>query len=197
MPELDEADALSPPDVAALKEVVTKVLKPDIAIAEVGTWKGYSASIMAGMIKPHNGKLYCIDHWEGDGCSGGDKEARERDIFNIFRQNMVELNLWDVIHTLFMDSLSAAKVFKDNVLDLVFIDADHSYEAVRDDIKNWLPKVKDGGILCGHDYYRQEIATMGHRGVTKAVDEILGTDYMVIDKSRIWYHTKKGAAWQR
>ena len=37
-------------------------------------------------------------------------------------------------------------------LDVVFLDGDHSYEAVCDDIKLWVPHIKSGGILCGHDY---------------------------------------------
>ncbi len=37
-------------------------------------------------------------------------------------------------------------------LDLVFIDGDHSYECVRQDIDSWMPKVRPGGILAGHDY---------------------------------------------
>lgn len=40
----------------------------------------------------------------------------------------------------------------DGSIDLVFIDADHSYNGVRADIDEWLTKVRPGGIICGHDY---------------------------------------------
>ncbi len=50
-----------------------------------------------------------------------------------------------------MESRNAARIFKDGSCDLVFIDGDHSYEAAKRDIEMWLPKVKPGGILCGHD----------------------------------------------
>lgn len=49
------------------------------------------------------------------------------------------------------DSVAASAQFNDKSLNTVFIDADHSYECVRDDILAWLPKVKPGGILAGHD----------------------------------------------
>jgi predicted O-methyltransferase YrrM len=51
-----------------------------------------------------------------------------------------------------MDSLEGAKQFEDDSLDFVFIDADHEYQAVLQDIHHWLPKVKPGGCLSGHDY---------------------------------------------
>jgi hypothetical protein len=50
-------------------------------------------------------------------------------------------------------------------VDLLFLDADHNYEAVKRDIYAWLPKLKDHGCLCGHDYTFRE-------GVRQAVHEI-------------------------
>jgi predicted O-methyltransferase YrrM len=69
----------------------------------------------------------------------------------------------------FIQSLSeeAVNYFADNCLDLVFIDGSHEYEDVRHDIIQWSKKVKQGGIIAGHDY--------GHErwpGVTQAVDEL-------------------------
>jgi len=188
MAELDEKEALDSSDVEALKYLITKVQSEYMLIAEIGTWKGYSASIIASIIKPWKGHLYCIDHWQG--ISGTYKEAAERDIYNLFKANMVELKLWDIIHPLVMDSLSAAKIFANYILDLVFLDADHRYEAIKADILSWLPKIKDGGIICGHDWYRKEWAGLGHPGVTQAVCEIFQGNYKVIDDSRIWYHVK-------
>jgi len=50
---------------------------------------------------------------------------------------------------------------------MVFIDANHKYQHVKEDIMAWLPKVKDSGILCGHDYCPAET------GVYRAVNELL------------------------
>jgi len=76
------------------------------------------------------------------------------------------------------DSLNAAKVVPNRSQDWIYIDADHSYYAVRADIEAWSDKVKLGGILCGHDYDRH------HPGVVEAADEI-GAD----STGRIWWKT--------
>lgn len=51
-------------------------------------------------------------------------------------------------------SMDAVNQFTDGSLDFVYIDADHSYQAVTDDITAWIKKVKPGGILAGDDYIR-------------------------------------------
>ncbi len=70
--------------------------------------------------------------------------------------------------------------------DLVFIDANHEYKHVKQDILSWLPKVRPGGILAGHDY-APEIPMFS--GVKQAVDEIFGTKIM-LGKDRLWIHKR-------
>lgn len=48
-------------------------------------------------------------------------------------------------------TFTAHRLFEDQSVDLVFIDADHRYESVKRDITNWLPKIKPGGYISGHD----------------------------------------------
>lgn len=47
----------------------------------------------------------------------------------------------------------AYSMFDDNSIDLIFVDGNHSYEYVLSDIRNYTPKVKGGGIICGDDYF--------------------------------------------
>lgn len=68
-----------------------------------------------------------------------------------------------------MSSVEAASQIEDQTLDLVFIDADHSYEGVREDIEAWFPKVKSGGWIGGHDYQNPDARFCF--GVDRAVDE--------------------------
>jgi predicted O-methyltransferase YrrM len=65
-------------------------------------------------------------------------------------------------------SVEAAALFASSSLDFVFIDGDHSCAAVLADIAAWLPKIKPGGLLAGHDY---KMTGQPHlRGVTEAVE---------------------------
>jgi SAM-dependent methyltransferase len=70
---------------------------------------------------------------------------------------------------IWLPSVKAAKTFADAEFDFVFIDADHTYEAVKADIIAWKPKVKPGGWLCGHDYGKPYKCG----GVKRAVEELL------------------------
>lgn len=66
----------------------------------------------------------------------------------------------------------AAQWIADGSLDFVFIDGNHQYEAVKQDVGDWAPKVRPGGIVAGHDYYEFK---SGRGGVVQAVDEYAAT----------------------
>lgn len=77
---------------------------------------------------------------------------------------------------------NAVNQFEDNELDFIFIDADHSYEAVKKDIQDWTPKVRSGGIIFGHD--------INWPTVRKAVEEDFGKAY-TIESDNVWWVAKK------
>jgi ubiquinone/menaquinone biosynthesis C-methylase UbiE len=83
-----------------------------------------------------------------------------------------------------MKSLEAVNLYDDESLDFVFIDASHEYEDVKNDILAWLPKVKEGGFIGGHDY------SSSWDGVVRAVDEIFNNSELVIDEY-CWLYEKK------
>ena len=72
-----------------------------------------------------------------------------------------------------MQSLAAACTFDAGTLDFVFIDADHSYEGCKADIRAWAPLVRLGGVLCGHDY---DHPLKTGFGVKRAVDEAVAAN---------------------
>ncbi len=105
---------------------------------EVGCWKGKSTSyLMVEIINSGKSiKLDCIDLWSKD----QDYHEDLSNLFDTFLNNMSEFKgLYKAIR---MDSVEAASLYKNNSLDFVFIDACHSYECVKNDIKAWLPKIK-------------------------------------------------------
>lgn len=63
-----------------------------------------------------------------------------------------KFNYVDNTKVIHLPSADASKLFKDNSLDFVYIDDNHMSPQVEEGIRNWLPKVKNGGVLCGHDW---------------------------------------------
>ena len=85
-----------------------------------------------------------------------------------------------------LTSLEAAKQIPDGSLDFVFIDAMHTYDAVKEDIKAWYPKVRAEGLITGHDYRWS--------GVQKAVDEfqkeVQLDGFVTTPSSDVWFFVK-------
>lgn len=90
-------------------------------------------------------------------------------------------------------SHEVVKDINDETLDFVYIDANHSYDAVKQDLHDWYPKLKPGGIIAGDDYTINSIETFGNNsvfGVKKAVDEfaIHNKKNVSIDLEGVWYY---------
>jgi len=133
-------------------------------LVELGAWKGRSSAflVVEAKNKSPNIKIHIVDTWLG---SGEHTLGMTDGLYEKFISNMIPLNGFYQAHRMTTDE--ASLLFEDELLDAVFIDADHTYEAVKKDIENWMPKVRKGGILAGHDY----IETWP--GVVQAVNEAL------------------------
>ncbi|MFZ5437836.1 MAG: glycosyltransferase [Patescibacteria group bacterium] len=83
---------------------------------------------------------------------------------------------------------SAKAVNKIDKLDFIYIDADHSYDGVKNDIVLWFNKIKVGGIIAGHDYNHPNFT-----GVKRAVDEFFNRFNWKINyyPSGVWWVEKK------
>lgn len=144
---------------------------------EVGSWRGRSSAFMAVEII-NSGldiRFDCVDTWQGtsnETAHTEDPAVIQGTLYEEFITAMKPVE--GHYHAVRMPSVAAADLYSDHSLDFVFIDADHSYEACRSDIIAWLPKVRPGGILAGHDYNPQPDPQTGlDYGVGKAVRELL------------------------
>ena len=118
---------------------------------EIGSWKGKSSVFMCVEIANSGKKIdfYCVDTFEGSVEHQNNPELPR--LYDIFKDNMKPVEGY--YQDMRMSSMEAVKKFQDESLDFVFIDGSHEYEDIKDDIISWLPKVKRGGVLAGHDYY--------------------------------------------
>lgn len=147
-------------------------------IAEIGSWKGRSAICLCSGNK--DGQVFCIDTWKGseDERDSTNHLAKVEDVYQTFLNNTKQFTNLIAVRK---PSIEAAKEFEDKSLDMIFIDAGHLAHEVRADILAWICKVKDGGIICGHDYQ----AEGGWMTVVEGVDSVLGKPDGVCDS--IWF----------
>jgi predicted O-methyltransferase YrrM len=143
------------PPIQGLLNLVNQFKKPNMVVAEVGTYDGATSSAIAPIIKEMDGTFIAVDWFKGSiGVNvneQGYSEEKHSEVLTRFKENIELVNCTYVTKIYDMLSLEAAELIEDESLDICFIDADHRYENVKQDINAWLPKIKPGGILCGHD----------------------------------------------
>jgi hypothetical protein len=151
---------------------------------EVGTWKGQSIKYLAEKVKAKNKNIiiYGVDTFEGTpGEHDEDDNVKNGTLLQAYLDNIKSVS--KNIKTIKGLSEFASQEFENESLDFVFIDADHQYESVKKDIELWLPKIKIGGIISGHDY-----AFGGYCGVIPAVNEKFKDVSRMC--SSVWYYKK-------
>lgn len=156
--------------------------------AEIGVWHGDGAKHILSQC-PDVKRLYLIDPYrkatEFKQCDlppqGYKENGFKNAILNAVNNTMFQS---EKAYFIFARSVEAARYFPEE-LDFVYIDANHNYEYVKQDIETWWPKIKKGGILSGHDY------TSPNSGVPKAVDEFVSVNNLtLVAKSPDWYVIK-------
>jgi hypothetical protein len=121
--------------------------------AEIGVASGrFSGQLYTWIPKL---KLYGIDPYVVyDGYSEGGVFKYSKSIENQYELAKLRMAPYDGYTPMKEFSMDAVKKFEDNSLDFVFIDGNHAYEYVTDDITKWAKKVRPGGIIAGHDYWK-------------------------------------------
>lgn len=143
-------------------------------IAELGVFKGDFSQQIIDICKPKH--LVLIDAWfMFSTIMSGDENGNniEYHIAETLYEKVVERFESNKSVEIYREFTSVIKTFEDNYFDAVYIDADHSYEAVKRDLENAYDKVKNGGIIAGHDYELNMEKTQNTFpfGVKQAVDE--------------------------
>jgi len=124
--------------------------KDGAVFVEIGSFRGKSSSYMAVEIANSGKKIgfICVDpmvltsHYIEDAAKSSDWDGYGEDTFH---KNMEPVKDYYIL--LKTTSEEAAKQFKNNSIDFIMIDGDHEYEAVKADILNFYPKMKDGAEM--------------------------------------------------
>jgi hypothetical protein len=120
---------------------------------EIGVFKGeFSKNILNNW----GGTLYMVDVWRPLGVEYEDA-SNHKDHIDAYQETMESIKgLEDRGIMVRATSEVAADMFQDESLDFIFIDANHAYDFVVEDINLWFPKLKKGGVFSGHDYINMD-----------------------------------------
>lgn len=120
--------------------------QPKVCV-ELGTWLGASAVPVALSIARWRGVLTCVDTWSDDIYHAG---VTSPWLLVTCARTLVSAGVTNV-RLMPTSTLEAAETWTEPI-DYLYVDADHSYEAVLSDLEAWFPHVRPGGVIAGDDY---------------------------------------------
>jgi hypothetical protein len=126
---------------------IIKALEPE-TVVELGVWGGCSffAFCQAAETLKLKSKCYGIDTWQGDVHMGQYSERVFEKVQRYSQKHYSDRAI--LIRKTFCDAFSD---FKDGSIDLLHIDGTHTYDAVSEDFRIWLPKISERGVVLFHD----------------------------------------------
>lgn len=155
---------------------------------EVGCFRGRSLACVSDIIKTKKLEVFAVDPWgmiDNPEYNEPGVQTKEAWMLHDFVKTMSDFGVGLVVRPIIDLSENAAKKMLAQEFDLVFIDGNHDYEPVKADIDAWGPLIKEGGILCGHDWDEHGASWPG---VHKAVVEKLGWPWF---NDHIWAFKKE------
>lgn len=163
-----------------------KLLPKNAVVAEIGVLAGDYADQIRVTTKPK--ELHLVDCWEKQDARvykdyvEDSAEAMEKNRLHVIKRfgPYPEVK----IHRSY--SVPAAQTFIDNYFDWLYLDSNHTYETVKQDLHAWWPKIKPGGLFLGHDWVTPN-SFVPFFGVIRAV-----TEFMNVNKLSLEFKTREG-----
>eukprot|EP00929_Paragymnodinium_shiwhaense_P066852 TRINITY_DN33586_c0_g1_i1.p1 TRINITY_DN33586_c0_g1~~TRINITY_DN33586_c0_g1_i1.p1 ORF type:complete len:374 (+),score=70.15 TRINITY_DN33586_c0_g1_i1:283-1404(+) len=138
---------------------------PDIRVVELGVNSGDNAG---RLLDSHAALRYMgVDSYEADRALDLDGGGETGKALLKKAQSRLQRHMESGRARLVVARTAEAATWQQEAVDVLFVDGDHSLEGVRADLEAWLPLVRSGGIIAGHDYSRK------FRGVARAVHSML------------------------
>lgn len=146
----------------ALEDQARSIVDVAGEVIEIGSWEGCSSVVLANAVHPRT--LHCVDTWQGSPNEVSAELAAERDVFAQFQVNVGYWTQGNIeTHRMgwrdYMPTVSGP-------VALCFIDAQHTYDEVYENIAVVRPLLARGGVVCGDD--------IGHGPVRAAVAHHFG-----------------------
>lgn len=143
------------------REELLKLLPKTAVVAEIGVDHGDFSEKILEFCQPQ--KLHLIDVWATERYHEGLQTIVEKKFNNQIKNGQIEINKGY--------STEVVAQFDSNYFDWIYIDTDHTYQTTADELKKYAPKIKEGGIIAGHDFAIGNWITGFRYGVIEAVYE--------------------------
>lgn len=168
---------------------VPGVVREDLAVlwgelgysigAEVGVERGKFSEVICR--KNPNVHLWAVDLWR---AYSGYREHVADDFYASLKAEAERRLSPYAVRFMQMESKKASRTFVDKSLDFVYLDANHELPYIVSDIAAWLPKIRPGGMIAGHDYSERRVSK--RRG---------GEPLHVIDAVKAWTRSYRVEPW--
>lgn len=130
-------------------------------VAELGVDEGVFSKLILNICNPE--KFHLIDYWGTEMYNQSKRKLVEEKFKGEIESGTVEINLGL--------STDVGLKFKDNYFDWIYIDTDHSYQNTINELEIWKSKIKEGGVIAGHDFIVGYWDGLIRYGVIEAVYE--------------------------
>jgi predicted O-methyltransferase YrrM len=169
-------------DILSLAYLANKIKNG--TIIELGSMHGRSAYTLS--VSSPTSKIFCFDYWSGHPCITADEIERPNTL-ELFKENTKDC---PNVTPIKLDYAVKTIPSWEEPVDMVFLDAAHYNPDDWLCIEFWLPKIKSGGILCGHDYYCEKNSLVNHypdvvENVAR-LEEMLGTKMTLHPNGSVW-----------
>ena len=121
-----------------------------MVVVELGTCYGRSAVAMARVVKDWGGVIYCVDTWSGRPRNGPGQAWPVRLL--AAAHNLKAAKVAASVRLIVGTTHEVAQAWTGPLIDVLYVDADHSYESCLRDLELWTPHVRPGGLIVGDDY---------------------------------------------
>lgn len=146
-----------------------------VTLCEIGSYMGESTFIFAA--QNIFNEIHCIEPFEG---SEEFNALSNRTWDEVKREFWTNTRHWDHINLHQTYSYKMNEFFADKYFDVVYIDGDHEYDSVIQDLTLYMPKLNDGGVICGHDY------SHAFPEVQRAIQDFFGKEPEMLYQDSSW-----------
>ena len=155
----------------------------NLQLVEVGSYCGESGGIIANTFP--NSTLNCVDPWEKYTEEGSTYDLNEQELVLKEAERIFDstTGTFPDVRKNKMPSIEYAKLTEPNSIDFIYIDGNHQYSSVIEDLNMWFEKVKVGGVIAGHDF--------GWAPVSRAIYEFFDRPPVSVFSDGSWFYFKK------